>query len=395
MADLTVRFGALWRFIGRYRAIILPTAVAGMIFVILVPLPPVVIDLLLAANITLAALILLTTLYISSPLEFAVFPSVLLVTTLFRLVLNIATTRLILGAGADDAGAAEAQFAAGRVIWSFSRFVTSGSLAIGVILFVMLIVIQFVVLTKGAARVSEVAARFVLDAMPGKQTAIDADLSSGMIDQATALRRRDRIAREADFYGSMDGASKFLRGDAIAAAVISLVNILRGLYIGVVQYGWSWSQTAWLFTQLTIGDGLVTQIPALLICVSAGLIVTRSTARSNLGEEMIGQLTARPVVLVITGVFLVLLTLTSLPTLPLLTLGVGCTALAAVLLRRREASKLSSLEDRPGGPPAQRIEDLLKVEAMKIELGYALVGLVDPDKGGVLLERIASVRRQV
>jgi len=396
MGEMAARFRTAGRFIERHRGVILPVAVTALIFVILVPVPPVLIDLLLAANIALAAVILLTAICVSTPLEFSVFPSLLLVATLVRLVLNVATTRLILTAGSAGVGPEGAQFAAGRVVWAFSSFVSSGSLAVGVILFVMLVVIQFVVVTRGAARVSEVAARFVLDAMPGKQMAVDADVGSGAIDETEARQRRGRISREADFYGAMDGASKFLRGDAIAAVIITLVNILGGLYIGMVQYGWQWAQTVDLFTRLTIGDGLVTQIPAFLICISAGLIVTRSTARTNLGEEMVGQLTGNPAVLVITGIFLAALTLTSLPALPLVTLGAGCLGLAVVLTRRRRAQTVPpSPAAQPRRERAQNVEELLNVEPMKIELGYRLVALVDSQRGGDLLGRIAGLRKQI
>ena len=324
--------------VARHRGLILPVAAAGMIFVVLVPLPPMLMDVLLAANIALAAIILLTTIYVASPLEFSVFPSLLLGVTLFRLVLNVATTRLILTAGAEGRGVAEAQGAAGQVIWSFSEFVTSGSLPVGVILFTILIIIQFVVVTKGAARISEVAARFVLDAMPGKQMSIDADRNGGLVTDAEARQRRRRIDQEADFYGAMDGASKFLRGDAVAAVIITLVNILGGLYVGMVQYGWEFSRTVNLFTRLTIGDGLVAQVPAFIVSVSAALIVSRSTVKTNLGEEIVAQLTSRPIALAITAVFLGALMLTSLPKLPLLLLGVGCSGLAYLLSRRNRDS---------------------------------------------------------
>ena len=381
------------RFIARHRGLILPAAAAAMIFVILIPLPPVLMDLLLSANIALAAIILLTTIHVRSPLEFSVFPSLLLGVTLFRLVLNVATTRLILTAGSDGRGLGEAQLAAGQVIWAFSEIVTYGSLTVGVILFTILVVIQFVVITKGAARISEVAARFVLDAMPGKQMAIDADLNASLITDDEARRRRRRIAQEADFYGAMDGASKFLRGDAVAAVLITLVNILGGLYVGVVQYGWDASRTVELFTRLTIGDGLVAQVPAFIVSISAALIVSRSTARSNLGEEVISQLTARPVVLGITAVFLVALTLTSLPKLPLLLLGVGCSGLAYLLSRRRAATR-----GRAAGEPAAADDDidtLLQVDPMRIEIGFALVPLADPQGPGDLVERIGALRRQL
>ncbi len=378
------------------RSLILPVAAAAGIFVILYPLPAGVMDVLLAANITFAAVILLTTIYVSSPLEFSVFPSLLLGATLSRLVLNIATTRLILTAGADGCGVEAAQLAAGRVIWAFSDFVTSGSLVVGVILFAIIVTVQFIVITRGASRISEVAARFVLDAMPGKQAAIDADLAANLTTQDEARRRRREVAAEADFYGAMDGASKFLRGDAVASVVITIVNILGGLYVGLVQYGWNWSQTVELFTRLTVGDGLVTQVPAVIVSVSAALIVTRSTVRTNLGEEVIRQIAGRPIVLVITAVFLGALMLTALPKLPLLLLGGGCASLAWVLSRRRH--------DQPAAHPPKPasteetdrdVEHLLTVEPMQLEMGYALVHMVDPEQDGDLLEQIGALRREI
>jgi len=385
------------QFVARHRGLILPAAAAGMIFVVLVPLPPMLMDVLLAANIALAAVILLTTIYVASPLEFSVFPSLLLGVTLFRLVLNVATTRLILTAGAEGRSVAEAQGAAGQVIWSFSEFVTSGSLPVGVILFTILIIIQFIVVTKGAARISEVAARFVLDAMPGKQMAIDADRNGGLVTDDEARQRRRRIDREADFYGAMDGASKFLRGDAIAAVIITLVNILGGLYVGMVQYGWDFSRTVNLFTRLTIGDGLVAQVPAFIVSISAALIVSRSTVKTNLGEEIVAQLTSRPIALAITAVFLAALMLTSLPKLPLLLLGVGCSGLAYLLSRRsrEEAEATAASAPEPPAVAADDIERLLTVEPMQIEIGFALVPLVDPELDGDLVERIGALRRRL
>ena len=391
--------------IHRHRGLILPLAVAGLIFVVLVPVPPALMNVLLVGNITLAALILLTTINVGSPLEFSVFPSLLLVSTLVRLVLNVATTRLILTAGEGGRSIQEAQLAAGQVIWAFSQFVTAGSLEVGVIIFLILTVIQFVVITKGATRISEVAARFMLDAMPGKQMAIDADLSAGLMTAADAHARREIIARQADFYGAMDGASKFVRGDAVAAVLITFVNILGGLYIGLVRYHWSPTQTFSLFTRLTIGDGLVAQIPAFIISVSAALVVTRSASSSNLSEEVVSQLISRPRTLAITAAFLALLTLTSLPKTPLLLVGIGCAGLAWMLYRKRarlaevaadgakageQASGLQS--DGSGGAS---LEPLLKVDPLRIDLGYSLVPLVDAAMGGDLMERIAQIRREV
>ncbi len=403
MPDRTATFRDLARTAGRYRGLVLPVGAAMLLFVVLVPLPPAMVDVLLAANITLGAVVLLTAISVPSPLEFSVFPSILLGATLFRLVLNVATTRLILTAGAGGRPPAAAATAAGQVIWSFSEFVTRGSLAVGVILFVILVVVQFVVVTKGAARISEVAARFVLDAMPGKQAAIDSELASGMIDESAARRRRDRITREADLYGAMDGASKFLRGDAVAAALITLINFLGGLYVGLVQYGWSFGETTSLFARLTIGDGLAAQVPAFLVSISAALIVTRSTARTDLGEEVVSQLTGRPVVLVITAAFLAALALTDLPKAPLLLLGVGCVGLAVLLHRSRAAG---NAEGDPAEPPAaveaapsptggREIEHVLAVEPLSVELGYGLVRLVDASAGGDLSDRITALRRRI
>jgi len=371
-----------------------------MLFVVLVPMTPPVMDVLLAANIALAGVIFLTTIFIATPLEFSVFPSLLLGATLLRLVLNIATTRLILTAG-DGRTFEQAHLAAGHVIWSFSEFVAAGSLAVGVILFCILSVIQFVVITKGATRISEVAARFVLDAMPGKQMAIDADLAAGLINEADARQRREKISAEADFYGAMDGASKFLRGDAIAAVLITLVNIFGGLYVGLVQYGWAWDRTVGLFTRLTIGDGLTSQIPALLISVSAALMVTRSTARMHLGDQVLKQLTSKPAALVVTAVFLVVLTLTSLPTLPLLTLAIGCLAAAWFIHKKRSAACSATTTSGEAeaaastGTTSKDLQKALAVHPLQVEIGYALVRLVDEPQGGDLVTRIDALRHRI
>src|SRR5215510_8093800 len=300
-----------------HRGMIFPLACVCLLMVILVPLPPQVLDLLLVVNITLSVVVLVTTIYVKSPLEFAVFPSLLLAITLFRLVLNVATTRLIL----TNTGGVHA---AGEVVQTFADFVTRGSLAVGIIIFLIIVVIQFVVITKGATRISEVAARFTLDAMPGKQMAIDADLNAGNINEAEARRRREAIVREADFYGAMDGASKFVRGDAIAGIIIAVINIVGGLIIGMVEFGMPLSQAAKVFTHLTIGDGLVSQVPAFLISIAAGLLVTRSTQKSNMPREFMQQIFMRPQALAVTGGFLAILVFTSLPRVPLLTLGAAC-----------------------------------------------------------------------
>jgi len=349
-------------------------------------------DVLLVLNITVAVLILMTTIYVRKPLDFSVFPSLLLMTTLTRLVLNVATTRLIL----SNTGGGDRLLAAGHVIKAFGQFVTGNSPAIGFIIFVILVVIQFVVITKGATRISEVAARFVLDAMPQKQMSVDADLNAGLIDEATARRRRREISGEADFYGAMDGASKFVRGDAIAGIIITLINILGGLAIGVFQHGMSAGEAAAVFTRLTIGDGLVSQIPAFIISVSAGLVVTRSTAEGNLGEDLIRQITSKPVALYLAAGFLALLLPTPLPKIPLLFLAVGCVLLGRSVSRRQRAqAQREEQAARPPARPQERAEDLLAMDLMELEVGVGLISLVEPSQGGDLLDRIAQMRRQL
>jgi len=381
--------------IARWRDLILPAGIISSVLVILIPLPPLLLDLLLAANITAAVIVLLTTIYVKSPLEFSVFPSLLLATTLGRLVLNVASTRLILTrAGTDGI------FAAGGVIKGFGEFVAGDRVVVGLIIFVIIVVIQFVVITKGATRISEVAARFALDGMPGRQMAIDADLNAGVIDEKEAQRRREEITRQADFYGAMDGASKFVRGDAIAGIVITLINIVGGLFIGVIESGMSVTDAAALFTKLTIGDGLVSQVPAFLISLAAGLLVTRSTQPSNLPMDFIQQLFSRPKALAVTGAFLAVLVFTQLPALPLLTIGAGCAALA-IFLTKQNRSKLATAaaEERETAEKQaksdERIEDFLAVDPMEIELGVGLIRLADPARGGDLLPRIAGVRQVV
>jgi len=397
IAAATTAFQGPLGFLHRHRSLIFPVAATSLVLVILIPLPPAMMDMLLSANITLAAVILLTTIYVSHPLEFSVFPSLLLASTLLRLVLNTASTRLILTAGERFDNPAEATAAAGYVIQTFGNFVAGGSLAVGFIIFVILVVIQFVVITKGATRISEVAARFTLDGMPGKQMAIDADLNAGLINEAEARRRRELINHEADFYGAMDGASKFVRGDAIAGIIITLVNIVGGLYVGMIEYGWPLTQCLQAFTKLTIGDGLVTQIPAFIISVAAGLIVTRSTARTNLGEELIGQLTAKPVALAIAAGFLAMLAITPLPKFPLLLLGGCCGGMAFVLSRseKQQAVRAAEQKKSQAAPKAEPIENLLSVDPMELEVGYGLIQLVDKSQGGDLLERISMLRRQI
>ena len=292
----------------RLSAVILPVTIVGAILVFVVPVPPGVLDLLISCNLTLAVLVLLTTLSIRTPQEFSAFPTILLTTTLTRLVLNVATARLILTRGGEHK-----LDAAGDVIRAFGEFVAGDQVVVGAILFVILVVIQFVVITRGATRISEVAARFMLDGLPGRQMAIDADLSAGLIDHHEAHRRREAVYRQADFFGAMDGAGKFVRGDAVAGVIITLVNIGAGLLIGIVQYGMSPAEAVSVFTKLTIGDGLVSQVPAFLISLAAGLIVTRSSSESDLGHEVTSQLFGRRDVLAVSAGFLALLAFTALP----------------------------------------------------------------------------------
>ena len=377
----------------RIRDLILPLALIASLLVIVVPMPAGIMDLLLAANITIAVIMLLTTLYIRSPLEFNIFPSLLLATTLFRLVLNVATTRLILTRAEPDG-----LLAAGGVVRSFGEFVTGGgneSLVVGLIIFAIIVVIQFVVITKGATRISEVAARFTLDGMPGKQMAIDADLAAGAIDEQEALRRRREITQQADFFGAMDGAGKFVRGDAIAGILIVLINIFGGLFIGIVQNGMGIAEASALFTKLTIGDGLVTQIPAFLISLAAAMLVTRGSQESNLPGEFVRQLFSRPMPLAVAGGFLGILIFTSLPAVPLLAIGAGCAAAAVALSRRERKMQAAQAKKQAQATRREeaRVEDYLAVDPMEIELGVGLIRAADPRRGGELLDRIARIRQ--
>ena len=389
---------AVFQLIAANRHLLVPLSFLALIVVLVVPLPPAVMDVLLAANISLAAIILLTTIYMSRPLDFSVFPALLLATTLFRLVLNVASTRLILSADADTP--TEAELVAGHVIHAFGGFVAGDSIVVGAIIFIILVVVQFVVITKGATRMSEVAARFTLDAMPGKQMAIDADLSSGLIDEATARARREGIMREADFYGAMDGASKFVRGDAIAGIIITLVNVAGGFTIGWLQKGWTMRESMEVFTRLTIGDGLVSQVPAFIIAIAAGLIVARTGGQENLGDEMPRQLISQPTALYLISGFLALLSFTGLPFVPLLTasamLGVIAWATRYVAKREHAAEEAQARADSAAAPPQPPpVEELLNVDTMEFEIGYGLVQLVDSSRGGDLLDRIAMIRRQL
>jgi flagellar biosynthesis protein FlhA len=381
----------------KYSSLMLPIGIVALLGVIIIPMPPMLMDIFISANLALSAVILLTTVYVQSPLEFSVFPSLLLATTLFRLVLNVASTRLILSANASNP--ADVIGVAGQVIEAFGHFVAGGSVVVGSIIFIILIVVQFVVITKGATRISEVAARFTLDGMPGKQMAIDADLNAGTINEEQARQRREAIAREADFYGAMDGASKFVRGDAVAGIIITIINVIGGFAVGVFDKGWPAGSTLASFTTLTIGDGLTSQIPSFIISIAAGLIVTRSSSKQDLGTEFTGQLTAQPIALSITAAFLGLMAFTGLPMIPMLAMSSVLGGLAWVNgknTKKKSADKdaaAAAAKKKESGPPP--VEKLLTVDTLELEIGYGLVKLVDAGQGGDLLDRIALLRRQV
>jgi flagellar biosynthesis protein FlhA len=373
----------------RRNDLFLGAGVLGLLTVLLAPLPPVLLDFLISTNLTLSILILFVAMYVRRPLDFSIFPALLLVATLYRLSLNVAATRLILLHGAEGPSAA------GRVIQGFGQFVVGGNVIVGVVLFLILVVIQFVVITKGAGRIAEVAARFTLDAMPGKQMAIDADLNAGLVAEAEARRRREQIAREADFYGAMDGASKFVRGDAIAGLVITAVNIVGGLAVGVLQEGMPLIEALTTYTVLTVGDGLVAQLPALVTSTAAGIVVTRAASESDLSEDLLGQLSSRARPLALAGGVLGVLAL--FPGLPILPFALPAAVLGVGAWRLRGAAPPAPPETAPAAPPpAESVESLLPVDPLQLEIGYALLGLVDRGGGqSELLERIRVLRRQI
>jgi flagellar biosynthesis protein FlhA len=363
-----------------------------ILLVMVIPLPPMLIDILLSMSITLALMIMIISLYTKRALDFAVFPSVLLAATLFRLSLNVASTRLILLRGN------EGPEAAGSVIQSFGQFVVGGNYVVGLVVFSILVIINFLVITKGAGRVAEVAARFTLDAMPGKQMAIDADLNAGLIDDNEARERRKEIAREANFHGSMDGASKFVKGDAIAGIIITLVNIGAGFIIGVLQKGMPMGEAAANYTILTVGDGLVGQIPALIISTSAGILVTRSGESQDFGTELKNQFTFSPrAIWVVSGVLFLFAIIPGLPFLPFITLAI----LLAVGAYKLERKSRQPVEEEIPAPSKERAieteedyERMLSIDLLELEVGYGLIPFVDAAQDGELLSRIRSIRKQ-
>ena len=363
----------------------------GIIFMMIIPLPPVLLDIFLSVSITLGFLILLISIYVKEPLDFSTFPTILLLTTLFRLALNVATTRSILldGPGGEVSG----------VISSFGGFVVGGNFFVGFVIFAILVVINFIVITKGAGRVAEVGARFTLDAMPGKQMSIDAELNAGLIERDEAKRRRSKIEREADFYGAMDGASKFVRGDAIAGIIITLINVVVGLIIGVLQHNLSFQESAEIFTLLTVGDGLVSQIPALVISTAAGIVVTRAGGSTGLGEELSDQIIVHPKAMYICCFLLIIMAmLPGMPLIPFSLLAVGAFyggRYASRETQRREA--VAATEAKAKDQPAEivdTVESLLHLDSLALEVGVDLVPLVDTQQDGEVLERIVSARKQ-
>jgi flagellar biosynthesis protein FlhA len=367
--------------------------VVGILVVMIIPLPPFLLDFLLALNITCSIIVILMAMYTVKPLDFAIFPSVLLVATLFRLSLNVASTRLILLHGN------EGPMAAGKVIKSFGSFVVGGNYVVGLVVFVILVVINFVVITKGSGRIAEVAARFTLDAMPGKQMAIDADLNAGLVDENEARHRREVISREAEFHGAMDGASKFVRGDAIAGIIITLVNIICGFVIGVFQQKMPAMVAAQNYTLLTVGDGLVTQIPALIISTAAGVVVSRSAAESSMGVDFGNQLLGNPRAVYLGSIIILAFGLIpGLPHLPFIVLG-GIVGGSVYLFERkkREVAKLESAEEveaEKASKSPESVEHLLLLDPMELEVGYGIIPMVDREQNGELLDRIRSMRRQ-
>lgn len=369
--------------------IFLAIGIILMLMLMIIPLPSVILDVLLAVNISAALVLLMVSLYLTNPLELSVFPSLLLILTLFRLSLNLASTRLILG-----------EAYAGEIIRAFGSFVVKGNYVVGFIIFLILVIIQFVVIVKGSGRIAEVAARFTLDAMPGKQMSIDADLNAGILTEDEARERRVQIAQEADFYGAMDGASKFVKGDAIAGLIITSINLVAGLIIGMAQKGMGITEALQTYSLLTIGDGLVSQIPALLVSTAAGMVVTRAASDKNLSSDLSTQLFGNPKAMYITAGTLTMFGFTpGMPTLPFLLLA-GLIGFTAHTMRQRkieeEIAATQPLQQEAELPePAEKIEHLLQVDPLELEIGYNLIGLVDTEQGGDLFERITSMRKQL
>ncbi len=368
---------------------VLALAVLGVLGILVVPLPAPLLDALLALNVALSVMMLLVALGLTKAVEFSVFPSLLLITTLFRLSLNVATTRLILLEGGKGEGAA------GHVIEAFGRFAVGGSLIVGAVIFLILLVVNFMVITKGSGRVSEVAARFTLDALPGKQMSIDADLAAGVIDEKQARDRRQSLSRETEFFGAMDGASKFVRGDAIAGLIITGINIVGGLIAGLARDHFSFSQAVETYTVLTIGDGLITQLPALLVSTAAGVLVTRSEG-ADLGTQVGGQIFGSPRALKYSAMVLGLLALLpGLPTLAFGPLAIGAYVMSRRALKSQAQAKLTPRKQDEATKGEQKVQDLLALDTLELEVGFTLLPLIDVEKGGELPGRVTSLRKQL
>lgn len=373
----------------KFGDIVIAFVIVAVVLLIIVPLPAGVLDVLLSFNIALSLIILLISLYVKEPLEFSIFPSLLLLTTVFRLALNISSTRLILSQGY-----------AGQVIEAFGSFVIGKDIVVGIIIFLIIFVIQFIVITRGAERVAEVAARFTLDAMPGKQMAIDADLNSGLIDESQAKERRKKIQREADFYGAMDGASKFVKGDAIVSIIIAAINIVGGIITGMLMQGMDLTQVINRYSLLTVGDGLVSQVPALLISMGTGIIVTRAASESNMSRDLISQLSSQPIALLVSGAALVMMAFMGLPKLPMFSIGgafiyLGYTMHNAVKVKQQQEEKNVEKIRADEIRKPENVLSLLQVDPIELEFGYNLIPLVDVNQGGDLLDRIVMIRRQL
>ena len=378
--------------LARHSDIVLAVGLVGIILLMVMPLPTILLDIMLSLSITIGLVIMMVAIYMKSALEFSTFPSILLMVTLFRLSVNIATTRLILLHGSEGVGAA------GTVIESFGGFVVGGNYVVGAVIFTILVMINFIVITKGSVRTSEVAARFTLDAIPGKQMAIDADLNAGLISEEQARTRRRNLEREADFYGSMDGAIRFVRGDAIAGIIITLINVLGGFAIGVLQQGMELQEALGVYTLLTIGDGLVSQIPALLVSTAAGLVVTRATSESDMGTTIASQLLVHPRAFIIASAALAFFGL--IPGLPhvaffFLSAIAGLIGYLSLQAQQEfEAKVRTDAEKEASVPLPEKVEALLPLDRMELEIGYELIPLVDASQDGELLDRIKSIRRQ-
>jgi flagellar biosynthesis protein FlhA len=367
--------------------VLISSSIIVILLIMIIPFPPMLMDFFLALNVSLSIVVMLVAFYTIKPLEFAVFPGMLLILTLFRLSLNIASTRLILSEGY-----------AGSIIESFGGFIVQGNYVIGIIIFAVLIIINFVVITKGATRIAEVGARFTLDAMPGKQMSIDADLSAGLITDQEAKKRREEIAREADFYGAMDGASKFVRGDVIAGLLITCINIIGGLVIGTMQNGMELGEAAKLYTLLTIGDGLVSQIPALLISTSAGIIVSRAASEGNLSKELTSQLLGDPKTLMLGAAFVLFIgIMPGMPFIPFALMAGLFVFLAYKRHEEEEEQKMAESQQQQDLPEGKEdsVEDYLLMDTLELEIGYSLISMVEEQQGGDLLDRISSLRKQL